>query len=125
MADTQITAYSDQHYFTRPEKSSYSAPYRCERNFSGIFTCLKYTNLHFFHRSNPTYPVVFSTANFSLIQGYYDASKPTVIVIHGYLASEDSSYIRNTTGVYLTKVSVARFFYGVTFHEKFKTEQFS
>ena len=114
MADTQITTCSDQHYFNRPEKNLIlnkdSALFRCARNFSGIFTCLKYTKLHSFHRSNPTYPVVFSTANFSLIQGYYDVSKPTVIVIHGYLQSEDSSYMRNITGVYLTKVSVARFF---------------
>jgi hypothetical protein len=87
-----------------------SVLFRCARYFSGIFTRLKYSTVYFFHRSNPTYPVVFSPANFSLIEGYYDASKPTVILIHGYLQTGNTFYMRNVTGVYLTKVSVARFF---------------
>jgi hypothetical protein len=56
------------------------------------------------------YPVVFSTANFSKIQDYYDVSKPTVIVIHGHGQSEDTSEMRNITANYLLKVSVTRYF---------------
>jgi len=46
MADTQITAYSDQYYFNRPKKkiilNNDSALFRCARYFSGIFTYLEY-----------------------------------------------------------------------------------
>jgi len=120
MADTQITVYTDQHYFTRPEKNKKlntdSILFCCARKFSAIFTSLKYSTVHFFHRSNPTYPVVFSTANFSQIRGYYNASKPTVIVFHGHGQSQDTPEMRNITGVYLTKVSADRFSFWYTFH---------
>ncbi|GFG30937.1 hypothetical protein Cfor_08227, partial [Coptotermes formosanus] len=56
------------------------------------------------NRANPTYPVVFSSGNFSNIKDYYNASKPTVILLHGYLQSEKPSEVRNMTVIYLTKV---------------------
>jgi hypothetical protein len=66
------------------------------------------------------YPVVFSAANFSKIQDYYNASKPTVIVIHGFLESENSYYMRNITAVYLTKVSAADLFLRYDFSREIK-----
>ena len=75
-----------------------------------FFAHSKHENFHFCHRSNPQYPVVFSTTNVSKIKDYYDATKPTLILFHGWLGSEDSSEVRNISGVYLEQVSVANFF---------------
>jgi hypothetical protein len=58
------------------------------------------------HRSNHIYPSVFTSRNISKIRDYYSVQLPTVIVFHGWWGSETSSYERNVTAVYLTRVSV-------------------
>jgi len=60
-----------------------------------------------FHRSNPVYPYVFTPNNLSTIQEYYNATKPAVLVLHGWTGSEISSFLRNITAVYLTRVRFA------------------
>ena len=92
-----------------------SALFRCAKITLVFSNALKIT-VHFFHRSNPTNPVVFSTANFFEIHSCYDVSKPTVIVIHGYLEQEDSPYMRNITISIWQKWVLTSAFYAMNFH---------
>lgn len=59
------------------------------------------------HRANPVHPSVFTSQNISKIRDCYNVQLPTVIVFHGWWGSETSTYERNLTAVYLTRVSVA------------------
>jgi predicted alpha/beta-fold hydrolase len=52
------------------------------------------------------YPYVFTTGNVSKIPDFIDATKITVLVFHGWTGSETSSFMRNVTAAYLSRVSV-------------------
>jgi predicted alpha/beta-fold hydrolase len=48
---------------------------------------------------------VFTSENISRIPDFYDVTKPTALVFHGWMGSESSSFMRNVTTAYLSRVS--------------------
>jgi predicted alpha/beta-fold hydrolase len=77
---------------------------RDNHTFLELTGCCK--NTFNFRRSNVVYPFVFTTGNASKILDFVNVTKPTVIVFHGYSGSETSSFMRNVTAVYLSRVSI-------------------
>ncbi|XP_023727966.1 phospholipase A1-like isoform X4 [Cryptotermes secundus] len=64
----------------------------------------------FTNRSSPIFPFAFTTGNISKIPQFMDVTKPTVMVFHGWTGSETSSFMRNVTAVYLSRVDANAFF---------------